>query len=78
MSRIGDRYKSQLSLVVLEVCTLHEDKHTFQVTVVESGNSGWVNGQILRANDNWSEFTYLGNFSKSSNYNNLYNILNGN
>lgn len=72
--KIGDRYRHTSGLIV-EVINL-KGKWWHQEVVLEQGNSTAEEGTIsswVIDSDNWE---YLGNFSKSDSFEELYNLFN--
>lgn len=74
--KAGDRFERTTGWYVLEA--LDNDRVICVDVKQEHGDHSWMVGQIER-NFQFVEdhdmFKYLGNFSKSSNFSNLYSIL---
>lgn len=71
--KVGDRYKDNVSSLTFEVTD--KMKNCIFRSVCLIGSEFWKVGDIAYfhfAQDAWK---YLGNFSKSDNFNNLYRIL---
>lgn len=81
-SKLGDRYHNKKEGITLEVSEIRGPMVRLRCVKSKSNyRLGWSENlhPELTFSDKWdsSEWTYLGNFSKADNYNNLYDLLNG-
>lgn len=77
MLNIGDRMQSTHVGVVFEITGVIDTNDDYPCICIEVGTSGWKIGMTTQfgfvTKANW---TYLGNFNKSKNFNSLYDLLN--
>ena len=69
---VGDRY--QYNDLVFEVTSEFDGKYDI-LCVDGHGTLGWHTGETTYIH-NWDGWTYLGNFSKSNRFKEIYDILN--
>lgn len=80
MSEIGDRYKAVTSGLTHEITRVYGNLCEF-VCVDVGTTTNWIVGEQSESptSDYWTppQWEYLGNYGKSRNFNNLYEILKG-
>lgn len=70
---VGDRY--QKDSVILEIIEITKESDV-RVVCIEADNMYWRIADIVLTDDTWTGWTYLGNFSKSNRFKEIYDILN--
>jgi hypothetical protein len=70
---VGDRYK--LDKLVHEVLEVNGNRELLKCIASDS-RYGWAIGETFWDDTGWSGWEYLGNFSKSNRFKEIYDILN--